>query len=193
MWTARRPPGGTGGCVPRRPVVNFLWPFRGGDFPRCPWQPWHSSFISISAGATLLPDSCVQVQLRAFEQLPIYTLKGHSNKAGLNLRRLFPLYMCVRVRARGRLGSCQVRPQQPPLPKSIRTTRIISTWSWRPASTPWRHVQAQCQQHCISKTVSIILVVASAKLLEPEDAAIPAPEAAAALVGAPFIRASAHH
>ena len=28
---------------------------------------------------------------------------------------------------------------------------------------------------------------------EPEDAAIPAPEAAAALVGAPFIRASAHH
>ena len=106
MWTARRPPGGTGGCVPRRPVVNFLWPFRGGDFPRCPWQPWHSSFISISAGATLLPDSCVQVQLRAFEQLPIYTFEGPQQQGRPKSKAsLSSLKVCVCVRARGRLGS----------------------------------------------------------------------------------------
>ena len=45
--------------------------------------------------------------------------------------------------------------------------------------------------------VSIILVVScfcqAFATGEPEDTAIPAPDAAAALVGAPFIQASVHH
>ena len=57
--------------------------------------------ISISAGATLLPDSCVQVQLRAFEQLPIYTFEGPQqqgrpkSKAPLSSLKSLKLCVCV--------------------------------------------------------------------------------------------------
>ena len=124
MWAVCHPSGGTGGSVFRRGVANFTTSFVACPRRRSSPIPLAPSYISHHA--ILSPYSCVQVQMRAREQLPIYTFEGPQVEGRSKFKTcLSSLDVCLwsGVCARMRIGSCQVRPQ--PLQKLIRTTRII--------------------------------------------------------------------
>ena len=143
-----------------------------------------------------MPDSCVQVQLRAFEQLPIYTFEGPQQQGRPKSKAsLSSLKVCVCARvgdlAPVRSGRSSLRSRnRSEQPGSFR--HGAGSLPRRRGGTSRRNVSstASAKQYLLSLS---LLLPSLWYIGEPEDAAIPAPEAAAALVGAPFIRASAHH